>query len=163
MVISARALPCDASAAYRLQIDRYDHFVATDGTTEHVLLRSHGVSLRLDIVIGSALAGPVTLEPWILVHRLDWQIAAVRSLAAILRSEPPPIVMDSRLPRLILALRALDARREGASLREIARGIFGETDWPGDGDYVKSRARRVVRLSEELLVIGPCGVLARQI
>lgn len=130
---------------------------------EHLLFQACGRSLRLDVVSGTVLAGPVTLEPRMVIDRLDSQIATIRALAAILSNQPVPAVADARLPRLVLALRALDARREGASLREIARGIFGETDWPGDGDHIKSRARRLVRLSEMLLRAGPRGVLAYHI
>ena len=130
---------------------------------EHLLFQACGRSLRLDVVSGTVLAGPVTLEPQMVIARLDSQIATIRALAALLSNQPVPAVADARLPRLVLALRALDARREGASLREIARGIFGETDWPGDGDHIKSRARRLVRLSEMLLRAGPRGVLAYHI
>jgi hypothetical protein len=162
-VISARASPCDTSAPLQLLIDRYEHCVAMGEGVEHLLVHACGRSLRLDVVSGTVLAGPVTLEPRVMLDRLDFQIVAVRMLAAILIHDPPPALTDARLPRLVLALRALDARREGASLREIARGIFGETDWPGDGDHVKSRARRLVRLSEKLCRAGPRGVLSYQI
>jgi hypothetical protein len=162
-VISARAFPCDASAPLRLQIDRYDPCIATGEGVEHLLLGACGRSLRVDVVSGTVLAGPVVLEPTVCLDRLDFQVAAVRTLAGILSREPVAAVTDTRLPRLVLALRALDARREGASLREIASGIFGQTDWPGDGDHIKSRARRLVRLSEILVRAGPRGVLAYQI
>jgi hypothetical protein len=41
---------------------------------------------------------------------------------------------DLRLGRLILALRVLDARAEGASLRDIGLALAGPAaDWPGAG------------------------------
>lgn len=94
---------------------------------------------------------------------MNWQIAGIRTLDAMLRNVPPPRESDPRLPRLVLALRALDARAEGASLRQLAFGIFGAQDWPGDGENNKSRARRLVKLSERLLRAAPYGVLARSI
>lgn len=146
-----------------LQVDRYNHCVAVNDGTEHVLLRAGRRSLRLDIVSGTVLAGPVRVEPSIALNGLDCQIATVRSLAAMLRDEPLAVPADARLPRLVLALRTLDARREGTSLRDLARGIFGATEWPGDGDHIKSRARRLVKLSEDLWRAGPNGVMGHQI
>jgi hypothetical protein len=68
---------------------------------------------------------------------------------------------EPRLARLVLGLRVLDARRGGASLRDIAHGLFGECDWPGDGDCIKSRVRRLVALSEAMERAGPVGVFQR--
>ena len=109
---------------------------------------------------GTVLEGPVILEPSVVLDKLSCQISSIRKLRAILRGEMPPPERDSHLPRLVLALRALDGRAEGASLRELAFGIFGAKDWPGDGENVKSRVRRLVRLSEELRRGGPGGVLS---
>jgi hypothetical protein len=148
---------------HQLQIDRYDHRVAIDDGAEHLLLRTRGTSLRLDVVAGTVLAGPVALELSFALDRLEWRIATVRALAAMLRDESPGAATDARMPRLVLALRALDARHEGASLRDIARGIFGAMDWPGDGDHIKSRTRRLVRLSDDLRRAGPRGVLGHRI
>jgi len=158
-VISAVALPCGPSTPLKFQIDRYDHCVAIGGGVEHVFFRCCGTSLRLDVIAGTVLAGAVTLEPGLRLDRIDSQIDPIHALAAILRLEKPPDLRDARLPRLVLALRAIDARREGASLRDIARGLFEATDWPGDGDHIKSRARRLVTLSERLWQAGPAGVL----
>jgi hypothetical protein len=162
-VLAARALPPNPSTPHQLQIDRYDHCIAIETGAEHLLLRTQRTSLRLDIVAGTVLAGPVVVEPSISLDRLDRQIAMIRILDSLLRGKTPHDMTDSRLPRLVLALRAFDGRCEGASLRDLARGIFGTTEWPGDGDHVKSRARRLVKLSESLWHAGPGGVLAHRI
>lgn len=162
-VILARALASERSTVNRLQIDRYDFRIAIHDHAEHLFLRASDISLRLDIIAGTVLAGPVILEPRVSLNWLDRQIATLKILDSLLRGNPPLAVADPRLSRLVLALRALDARREGASLRDLARDIFGTTEWPGDGDHVKSRARRLVKLSENLWLAGPAGVLAHRI
>nr|NUR36575.1 DUF2285 domain-containing protein [Sphingomonas sp.] len=122
-----------------------------------------GTSLRLDIVGGTVLAGPIVLEPFVALENLESQIVAIRRLDALLRNVPPRRENDARLPRLVFALRALDGRADGASLRDLAIGIFGALEWPGDGDNVKSRVRRLVNLAEKLRRAGPRGVLAREV
>lgn len=94
---------------------------------------------------------------------LDCQIATMRRLWAMLRGAAERAETDTRLPRLILALRAFDARTEGASLREIATALLDEFSWPGDGDWMKSWSRRIVELAAQLVQVGPRGVLRREI
>ena len=58
----------------------------------------------------------------------------------------------------MMALRALDARREGATHREIAAALFGETrvdaDWDGSSAYLRCRVQRLIRLGEALVQGG---------
>jgi len=159
-VISVCAARSDAPVSSRLDMNQYEHRIAIGEGVEHVLLWASGASIRMDVVGGTVLGGPVTLEARVPLHRLDYQITTVRRLAAVLRNEQLTAVTDARLARLIDALRALDARHEGASLRVIAEGIFGTDEWPGDGEHIKSRARRLVRLSKDVWRSGPRGVLA---
>ena len=68
---------------------------------------------------------------------------------------------DRRLPRLIEALRVLDALRDGASLRAIGAALFGaEQKWPGAGDHLKSYVRRRVVLARRMAQAGPVGILS---
>jgi hypothetical protein len=60
----------------------------------------------------------------------------------------------------VLALRALDARTNGGSLRDIATLVLGAQDWPGDGECEKSRTRRMVDLGKSLQAGGPVAILA---
>lgn len=162
-VIRARAELCVGSTGPALEIGRFEHYTVTSDTAEHVLVHENGTWLRLDIVAGTVLAGSAMLELMVPLHKLESQFATIRKLDALLRNASPPRENDPRLFRLVLALRALDARAEGVSLRELAFGVFGASDWPGDGDHVKSRVRRLVRLADELRRAGPRGVLARQV
>jgi hypothetical protein len=70
-------------------------------------------------------------------------------------------VEDKALSRLVLALRAADAKRHGCSLRRVARDVLGRQDWPGDGDCEKSRARRIVASGEALVRAGPAAMFRR--
>lgn len=116
----------------------------------------------MDIIEGSVFRGEVLIEPVLdLQHELEPQISTVRRLDLLLRGLSWDRPNDTRLMRLVLALRVLDARAAGISLRGIATGILGARDWPGDGDCEKSRARRIVELAEALRHAGPGGVLRR--
>lgn len=61
--------------------------------------------------------------------------------------------------RAILALRTIDALGEGASLRDIGLGIAGD-EWPGEGEWVKSRARRLADSARALWAGGPRCIFA---
>lgn len=158
--IRARAHACQRDTSLRFEVDRLKRRVAISENAEHVLVRMCDASLRLDIIEGTILAGPAILEPSVAMDKLDSQVAGLRKLHSILRGLALPREEDVRLPRLVLALRAIDGRAEGTSLRNLACGIFGAREWPGDGESVKSRARRLVALSEKLQRAGPRGVLA---
>lgn len=131
---------------------------------QHVRLDGIPEPLRLDVVAGSILDGPVRLEPALCFDRdVECQILALRRLYRLLGGAPIPFAPDMRMPRLVLALRALDARKEGASLREIGTVLFEDTDWPGDGEWMKSAVRRIVALARTLEQAGPSGVMQRTV
>ncbi|MBO9621684.1 MAG: DUF2285 domain-containing protein [Sphingomonas sp.] len=118
--------------------------------------------MRLDLVDGAVMPGHMTVEPAIDFRRpLHPQLESIRRLHALIRGDRPSL-RDQRFVRLVEALRVADALAAGASLREIALGMLGD-DWPGDGEHVKSRARRRVALAGELTRAGPGAVLARRI
>ena len=59
--------------------------------------------------------------------------------------------------RQLHTLQALDATLAGASLREVAEGLFGAdavaADWHADGD-LRARVRRLVRRGDALMRSG---------
>lgn len=144
--------------------------VAIGPTGEYVLIGRGATAVRLDICTGSVRDGPIILH-----HRLQGvaglspRLDTLRRLERLCRkgdNPRPAAAPDARLSRLVLALRALDARVEGASLREIGHALLspsGGFDWPGDGESLKSRARRLVDLASALRRAGARGVLSRSV
>lgn len=160
-VLRARCIPASEGDLLAIDLRRLPITIAAGDDGEHIRWDVVGGPVRLDVVEGRALDGAVRIEPAIALDRaLEPQFGAVRRIRALLGGEVCEPAADPRLPRLILALRAIDARSEGASLREIAIGLLGEDDWPGDGEWMKSWARRVVTLAVMLNCAGPRGVLA---
>jgi hypothetical protein len=120
--------------------------------------------LRLDVRGGSALAN----DSDIFVQLRGgpdsaFQMASLHRVCALLANKRPPRSPDPRLPLLVRALQALDARRDGASLRLIGQYVLDGCEWPGRGDSVKSRARRLVALAARLKKAGAYGVMRRLI
>lgn len=119
--------------------------------------------LQLDGLDGVFAGGPQRVSPAIAHDRpLGPQFDSVRRLDAFLhhRREQPNVGL--RFGRLVEALRVGDAIAAGASQREIGLGIHGGY-WPGDGEHLKSRVRRMIILAAHLARVGPLGVLAGRI
>lgn len=128
----------------------------------HLRLKLLDGDLRLDLVDCRQLAGLTAIEPAVDLSRdLEPQLLSIRRLAKLARGVSSEMI-DQRVNRLVEALRVADAIAEGASLRRIGLGMFGG-DWPGDGEYLKSRVRRRVHLSGDLFRAGPNGVLVATI
>jgi hypothetical protein len=144
-----------------IDLSRFPHCVRRDDDVWRVRLDLPDGALRLDLVEGS-MAGSVLVEPVIDLRRpLEPQLESIRRLSALFRRESQPLP-DQRLVRLVEALRAADALAAGASLRDIGLGVLG-ADWPGDGDHLKSRARRRIALAADLIRAGPHAVISRRI
>lgn len=138
---------------------------------EHASLQTSDGLIRLDVVEGTLLGGPVALSASLEFGRN----ASIQcgSLARLMRHLGLTgagywrVPRDYRLPRLVEALRVSDAVAEGASLREIALALRGErygfVEWPGQGDSTKSWVRRRVALARRLRSAGPTGVFKRAI
>jgi len=162
-VLAVHASTCGHDAPQVLDLAGHPARIALSATCEHLRIPYGNEAIRLDVVSGTALAGPVMIEPAVrLGDTLPDQLGAVRRLDAFLRGAVPMVQAEPRLERLVLGLRVIDARRDGASLRDIAHGLFG-CDWPGDGDCIKSRVRRLVALSEAMERAGPMGVFQRYV
>lgn len=144
-----------------VDIRRFGPRILLDMDGEHVHLIVHGEIFRLDVVSGTVLAGPVHLTYQLVRdERLGRQIDTIRRLEqAFAGTGPGQIEGTSRIARSTMALRAYDARADGASLREIATLLLGPGEWPGPGEYRKSAIRRLVRMGERLVRQGPLPIL----
>lgn len=140
------ALPC--SGWLKRGPDGYEELLLAEGP-RRLALATRGASM---------VAGPVRLR-----YRLAGLVEAEARLPGLTRlltlmqhgrllaapHEPP-----RRAGRWAMALRTFDARRAGASQREIAVALFGvarvETDWYGRDDLRKTVAR-LIRTGDRLV------------
>lgn len=162
--VDARVLLVGARATTRLDatdIRRFDPRILSDADGEHVRFIAHGEIFRLDVVSGTVMSGPVHLT-YLLAQdgRLAQQMDTIRRLEHRLAgTEPSAVERASRVIRSATALRARDARADGASLREIATELLEGGEWPGPGEYRKSAIRRLVAMGESLVRQGPLPIL----
>lgn len=129
----------------------------------HVLLHLPREILQLENLDGALNDGPRRISALIDFGRiLEPQLESVRRLHVFLGGREPPTDLGTRFGRLVEALRVGDAIAAGASQRAIGLGIYGG-DWPGDGEHLKSRVRRMIPLTAALIRAGSRGVLAGRI
>ncbi len=146
-----------------LDFSRLDHRIVRADGRSHILLELSAGTLQLDLGDSVGPNGIVAIRPTIdLTRPTEPQIHSVRRLAALAAGAPEPIARDAGLVRLVAALRVRDALEDGASQRDIGLGVFGD-DWPGDGEHLKSRVRRMIPLAAKLVRVGPRGVLQARI
>lgn len=159
-VLVARAQPGRRSGDQGLELRRHVSRIVQGSATEHVRIDHAGHVIRLDAVEGTLAAGPVSVRIELVVGpALQAQTRAALALANFVSDALTPSLPSERHARALHGLWALDARRSGASLRDIADLILGAGDWPGDGEHRKSRARRLVATGEAMVKAGPGAAL----
>lgn len=121
--------------------------LASDQVVIEALQGEHHMRARLDSAVrdGVAFEASVPLDA-----RLRQNLPNYQTQLAMLRGESPPVHAReiTRAGLLHLrALQALDARRQGASHREIAEVLFGAeavlTRWSADGE-LRAQVRHVL-------------------
>jgi hypothetical protein len=156
LLVAARA----TTAPDATNICHFDPRILPDAAGEHVRFIVHGEVFRLDVVSGTVMSGPVHLT--YLLAQDGWlarQMDTIRRLEQRLAGGPGQVEGASRIARSAIALRARDARADGASLRQIATELLGAGEWPGPGEYRKSAIRRLVSMGERLVRQGPLPIL----
>jgi len=157
-VLAVRALPSAAETrAFDARAESTRFVRGPDG--EHLVIDRGGEPMRLDVSEGTMLAGPVCLR----FDVADDSRLAVK-LEAIMAFRAPAGTgrAFASLAQKLQALHAVDARNAGASLKETAEFLFGQGDWPGDGEHRKSCVRRLVETGMRLIHAGPRGVLEKK-
>lgn len=145
---------------YAFNLDDLESRTLIRAGREFVRIDLANTIVRLDVVRGTLLNGPVSLCFEIPETRgLRWQMDALRTYLAVRRSQELRPESRTRLLERLLALQAFDLRREGARLRSIAETLAAPGDWPGDGEHRKSRVRRLISSGEALVRAGPSAVL----
>jgi hypothetical protein len=125
---------------------------------EHLLLSDGLRAVRIDVLAGSVVRGPVQLryllggfesaeKPLLTLRRL----LALRRTGRFSRQLHAP---EPRARRWILMLRTSDALAEGADQREIAAVLLGsaagEPRWRTHSPSLRSQAQRVVRGARQM-------------
>lgn len=130
---------------------------------EHVRF-AHGDSVvRLDMIDGTLLSGPVSLRIELAYgQQFSVQLDALQAFDGLFAGASNCSRRHTRLAEMLLPLHAFDERSRGASLRAIADILLGVGDWPGDGEHRKSRVRRLIAAGEAMVRGGPCTVLDRR-
>jgi len=163
--IEARPAASDDQAAFEITRLACPILVLRDPSgVEHLLIGDSACHVRLDVTDGTVLDGPVRLRLEFVGHSgMEPKLLTLRRLVALVRlGRFPrglfPLPPAGRARRWMMALRALDARRAGATHREIATTLFGaariEADWDGSSAYLRCRVQRLIRLGETLVQGG---------
>ncbi len=109
--------------------------------------------------VSAALVLPITTPEQPLMALVPLDLDAPQRVDALLRlwrrivGRPPQAISDrlsaARRKRLVMSLRAVDARRAGADRREIAKVLFGADAVPEgvkfDDHHLRSRTSRLIR------------------
>lgn len=137
---------------------------------ENLLLHDGMNSIRLDIMSGSLLNGPVALR--FDIHRgdsVDPMIDTLRRFLHFQRTGAVPPLRRSRVrhhQRVVLALRVHDALVQGASIRDVGIMLFGigrvEAEWEASGESLKSACRRLIALARSMAEGGYLSLLTRR-
>jgi hypothetical protein len=142
-----------------LDLSRFSHRMVRAGGRWHLLLELPAGTLQLDLRNAGGRSEVVAVRPAIdLARPIEPQFHSARRLAALLKGAPEPVPREAGLARLVAALRVREALADGASQREIGLGMFGD-DWPGDGEHLKSRVRRMIPFARALAAMGPHAIL----
>lgn len=147
--------------------------VRTDDGGQHVLVSDGPRRLRFAVVEGDVLASPVRCRYLLPPHSMGAGSLESLRVLVILRDtgQLPPTAgrAPPKAGRWAQAIRAHDARSQGASQRDIATLLFGEArvheDWSGRSDYMRMRVQRLLRAAEDLVAGGYralCGLRAAE-
>jgi hypothetical protein len=168
--VAARPAGHSHQAVFDLNRIHYPVYVFRDGLgTERVLIGDVGHHLRLDVIEGSVLEGPVRFRYQLADEcALPAKVMTLRRLMALARLGRFPKVLFPCEPRAagwMRAMQAFDGRRVGATQREIAGALYGRTpteeDWRRGSSYLRCRVQRALRLASNMVEGGYRRLLQR--
>ncbi|WP_158259940.1 DUF2285 domain-containing protein [Phyllobacterium phragmitis] len=140
----------DAQDAFDLLSVPHPVTVLRSSDGEHVLIAEGPRCIRLDVVAGTMLAGPVRLDYHLSGFTgIEAKVLTLRRLLAMWRRGRLPRSLyrpERRGRRWAMALQAYDGARAGASQREFANALFGEQRVREDRRKSDSLRRQVQRL-----------------
>lgn len=137
------------------------------GNRQHLLISDGAHQLRLDIH-GTLLEGPVRLHYQLAgITGVEAQLHTLRRLLALLRLgrfARGLEIVEPRVDRWILMMRAYDLSQAGKSQREIAASLFGAErvacEWRATSDSLRLRVQRLLRDAAAMVDGGYLALLA---
>ena len=125
---------------------------------EHIVISNGLRRIRLDVVSGSLVDGPVALRIVCAdMCRLKTAATTMAKLASLYQHQrfmPAHFREDRRCARWLATLRVHDGLCAGASQREIAIALYGHkrvaSDWYDDNDVMRASVRRLIRTARTL-------------
>jgi hypothetical protein len=132
--------------------------VAGGAGAEHLLIGASSGGLRLDLLEGTLLQGPVMLRyDFSAVGDIEPLLAPLRAFHHFCRTgelSPPLPRKRQRDRRVVDALRTHDALQAGASIRDVGILLFGARrvaeEWGAPGEALKSHSRRMIALARRM-------------
>lgn len=134
---------------------------------EHLMVRDVVGRLRIDVIAGTALAGPIV--PRLTLGRLEVlgpKVLALRRLRGLSKSGRLPTGLFERERRAVrwsTMLQVFDGLQAGASQREIAVALFGRervtSEWRGISDHLRTVVRRLTTGARRMVDHGYCSLL----
>ena len=159
-VLRIHAEPADsADAGFDLkQLAEFSTVVVQPDGQQHIVVSDGFNHIRIDVVSGSLIDGPVRLSVVCdSLRQIKASATAMQRLASVLqyhRFIPTYFPADRRCARWIKALRTYDGLCAGASHRDIAFMLFGAdtvaNDWDADSDFMRSGVRRIIATAKAL-------------
>lgn len=174
--IDPRVIVAEAEPTDRNDPQRFDPFdlpvpviILQHGDREELRLGDALRSVRISIVAGSVLHGPVRLAYHLAgTDALDLRFLALRRLAALqLRRHFPGHLFGPhpRARRWTMLIATLEALAIDPSHRAVACRLYGEdavaAEWNGRSDYLRSRVRRLIAEARQLASGGHMALLRR--
>jgi hypothetical protein len=160
VAVEANPAPSDALHSFDLAHLACPVLVLRDVSGAEYLLIGDGTGqIRLDVTAGTVLQGPVRFRYELAgTVGVESKLLTLHRLITLLRLRRFPrgfFPSRQRGRRWMMALRAFDARRAGATHREIAVALFGEAavaaDWDGSSAYLRCPVQRLIHLGETLV------------
>lgn len=170
-IMALAALPASTPAGTAFDLaDWGDRLTIVRGSlAEHVLVRPGRGQFRFDVCSGTILNGPVRL---FVDATIEDTAAVTAARLTCFRNALSQYPADRSTPRhsrahvrQVAALRTFDALTDGASIRDVAITLFGEsrvrTEWLDPSEAMKSTCRRLIALARRMSDGGYKSLLER--
>ena len=162
MVEASPALSGDPGGFDLVDFEAFAVLTKGNSDIEHVALSDGYRRIRIDIVSGTMLEGPVVLQHQLAgLAGLGPKILALRRLIALTKTRrfgASLFPIAGQTARIVDALQVFDGLAVAASQHDLAVALYGEdrvaAEWNGASDSMRSRVRRLVRLAHDLSAGG---------